>query len=85
MAYGYRNRETHADRAWKMVDEAIRLEIQEVPADKIILGLPAYGTVYSETPKGAKGFDAGGKRSGPDGVERTHSLSSRASTPHGLT
>jgi hypothetical protein len=76
MAYGYEEPGKPTPTApWKMVDEAIRLEIQEVPADKIILGLPAYGTVYSENTEGARKVLTPAARDpvGPDGVERTYS------------
>lgn len=55
MAYEYEDpfRPT-ATAPWQAVEEAIRLELENVPASKIVLGIPAYGTVYSATPAGAK-------------------------------
>ncbi|HHY44981.1 MAG TPA: hypothetical protein GX512_04640 [Firmicutes bacterium] len=48
MAYGYEDQKTPTPTApWSKVDEAIRLELQEVPAEKLILGIPAYGTLYA--------------------------------------
>jgi hypothetical protein len=49
MAYGYEDPMSPSPTApWDKVDEAIRLETKEVPNDKLILGVPAYGTVYSQ-------------------------------------
>lgn len=48
MAYGYEDPETPTPTApWSKVDEAVRLELQEVPAEKLILAVPAYGTLYA--------------------------------------
>lgn len=47
MAYGYEDPSTASATApWAKVDEAIRLELAAVPAEKVLLGVPAYGTVY---------------------------------------
>ncbi len=49
MAYGYEDPFSPSPTApWDKVDEAIRLEMAKVPASKLILGVPAYGTVYSQ-------------------------------------
>ena len=48
MAYGYEDPSTPSATApWDRVDEAVRLELEAVPKDKIILGIPGYGTRYS--------------------------------------
>jgi hypothetical protein len=48
MAYGYEDRsQPSATAPWDKVDEAVRLELQTVPGEKVILGVPAYGTVYA--------------------------------------
>ncbi len=50
MAYGYEDALTPSPTApWARVDEAIRLELALVPKEKVILGIPAYGTVYSSS------------------------------------
>ena len=49
MAYGYEDPAHPSSTApWAKVDEAVALEIRDVPKEKIILGIPAYGTVYRE-------------------------------------
>ncbi len=47
MAYGYEDVSVPSATApWHMVDEAIRMELDLVPSQKIVLGMPAYGTLY---------------------------------------
>jgi hypothetical protein len=54
MAYGYEDPAIPTGTApWDKVDEAIRLETEVVPKDKIILGIPGYGTKYSISRDGA--------------------------------
>src|SRR5690606_3796768 len=48
MAYGYEDPLTPTPTApWDKVREAIELELEKVPPEKLILGIPAYGTVYA--------------------------------------
>jgi len=48
MAYGYEDRSIPTSTApFDKVDEAIRLEMEVVDPGKIILGVPAYGTLYA--------------------------------------
>lgn len=50
MAYGYEDPSSPSATApWDKVDEAIRLESLVVPKEKIILGIPGYGTIYAST------------------------------------
>ncbi len=47
MAYGYEDPATPSPTApWSKVDEAIRMELELVPGNKVLLGLPGYGTLY---------------------------------------
>jgi len=67
MAYGYEDPNVPSPTApWSKVDEAIRMELEKVPARKVILGIPAYGTVYvvEEVP------DAGEASTGSSRVAR---------------
>ena len=50
MAYGYEDPAfASATAPWDKVDEALRLETEVVSKDKIILGIPGYGTKYAST------------------------------------
>lgn len=48
MAYGYEDRSVPTPTApFSKVDEAVKLEMQVINPKKIILGIPAYGTLYA--------------------------------------
>lgn len=69
MAYGYEDPTDPSPTApWDRVDEAIRLETEIVPKDKVILGIPAYGTVYKEVAQAIslEARPAARERVGPD-------------------
>jgi hypothetical protein len=61
MAYGYEDPLTPTPTApWDKVREAVELELEKVPSEKLILGIPSYGTVYAvekEPPTQTQGGD----------------------------
>lgn len=54
MAYAYEDPKSPSPTApWDKVDEAIRMEKEVVPGNKILLGIPAYGTLYKVSSDGS--------------------------------
>ncbi|MGE5580440.1 MAG: stalk domain-containing protein [Bacillota bacterium] len=83
MAYGYEDRsQPSATAPWDKVDEAVRLELEAVPREKVILGVPAYGTVYASVgvTSALQSKPAARDQVGPDQAERAWSPSSAATT-----
>lgn len=65
MAYGYEDPRVPTPAApWNKVEEAIRLELEQVPAGKLILGVPAYGTLYAVEDNPPEGDGEGNRNPG---------------------
>jgi len=83
MAYGYEDRsQPSATAPWDKVDKAVRLELEAVHKDKIILGIPAYGTVYASAgvTSALQSRPAARDQTGPLEAERAWNPSSASTT-----
>ncbi len=81
MAYGYEDPLTPTPTApWDKVREAIELELEKVPPEKLILGIPAYGTVYAveeEPPTQVQSVEGGSGSEDSTGAAATTKIVSR--------